>query len=178
MTITIERSGWRVVCEPRAEAYTEHQRRSEPSETALPLDDGNAAGCLRYLAALRTAVPRGVGLITLLNIFVFQFGFALLAPLMDILLAITLVVELRGWFLQPGGERSDTLVLLAAYWALFQVVDMLSAAVGLWLDPRPSWRLLPLVLLQLRLLPPAPLLIAIRTLLAAVKGRFVAGASC
>ena len=134
---------------------------------------GTLQVAFKHLAAMRTATPRGVGLITLPNIFVFQFGFALLTPLMDILLVITLVIELRGWLLQPGGEGSETLVLLAGYWALFQVVDMLSAAVGLWLDPRPSWRLLPLVLLQRFCYRQLLSWIAIRTLLAAVKGRFV-----
>jgi cellulose synthase/poly-beta-1,6-N-acetylglucosamine synthase-like glycosyltransferase/peptidoglycan/xylan/chitin deacetylase (PgdA/CDA1 family) len=174
LTITIERNGWKIICEPRAEAHTEapeslkaflHQR--------FRWTMGTLQVAFKHFAALRTATPRGVGLITLPNIFVFQFGFALLAPLMDVLLAITLIVELRGWFLQPGGEGSETLTLLAGYWALFQFVDVLTAAVGLWLDPRPSWRLLALVLLQRVCYRQLLSWIAIRTLLAAVKGRFV-----
>ena len=61
-------------------------------------------------------------------------------------------------------------MLLAGYWALFQVVDMLSAAVGLWLDPATSWRLLPLDPLQRFCHQQLLSWIAIRTL-AAVKCR-------
>jgi peptidoglycan/xylan/chitin deacetylase (PgdA/CDA1 family)/GT2 family glycosyltransferase len=174
LTVTIERNGWKVVCEPCAEAYTE-----APETFSAFLKQrfrwmlGTLQVAFKHFAALRTATPRGVGLITLPNIFVFQFGFALLAPLMDILLAITLTVELRAWLLQPGGEGSGTLGLLAGYWVLFQFIDVATAAVGLWLDPRPNWRLLPLVLLQRVCYRQLLSWIAIRTLLAAVKGHFV-----
>ena len=79
---------------------------------------------------------------------------------------------------EPGGQKPfdvpENLVMVGRYWLLFQLIDMLAAAAGLKLGgDRKSWRLLPLVLFQRFSYRQLLYYVAVRTLLAAVKGRLV-----
>ena len=133
---------------------------------------GTLQVAFKHIGAI-TARPSGVSLIILPNI-ALQFAFTLIAPLMDILtvwIILAMALSLTG---AMSPIDSQTLQLLAAYWALFQAVDLFTAGVGLALngDLR-AWRLLPLVVLQRVSYRQLLYVVAIRALLAALKGTFV-----
>ena len=172
VTIAIERSRWKILYEPRAIAFTE-----APETVRAFLKQrfrwmfGTLQVAFKHAGAL-VAKPQGVALITLPNILVFQFAFTLLAPLMDAVLLLNLLLGLREWL--ASSAFPDNLSMVARYWLLFQTVDALSAAVGMALDGRRDyWRLLPLVFLQRFSYRQLLYFVAIRTLFAAIKGRFV-----
>ena len=115
--------------------------------------------------------PRGISLITIPNVYLFQFGFTLLSPVMDAVLAASLlhvaVALACGWPLPHGGD----LRLIAAYWIAFQAVDLAAAAAGIVLDGRSGYlRLLPLVVLQRFTYRQLLYVAAITALLASAKG--------
>jgi cellulose synthase/poly-beta-1,6-N-acetylglucosamine synthase-like glycosyltransferase len=175
VTISIERRGWQVLYEPRALALTE-----APETVRAFLKQrfrwmfGTLQVAFKHAGALLSSRPTGVGLVTIPNIVVFQFAFTLLAPLMDLVLIVILLVGFREWMATGGFDVPENLEIVARYWVLFQTMDLLSAAAGIRLgaDGR-CWRLLPLILLQRFCYRQLLYFVAIRTLLAAIKGQFV-----
>ena len=118
--------------------------------------------------------PRGISLITIPNIFLFQFTFTLLAPIMDVILIWTIMTEIGGLLLASGSGHKSSLLVLVKFWIFFQTVDMLAATIAAELDDgQAEWRLLPLLLLQRFSYRQLLYWVAVRALLAAVKGRFV-----
>lgn len=173
LTVAIERAGWRVVNANAAIALTE---APETLRGFLKQRFRWLFGTLQMAFKHKGALlerPSGVSLIILPNV-ALQFVFTLIAPLMDILALWVLVsigLSLTGTF---APTDSQTLRLLVGYWALFQAVDILTAGVGLALngDLR-AWRLLPLVILQRVSYRQLLYFVAIRALLAALKGTFI-----
>ena len=146
VTIAIERSRWKILYEPRAIAFTE-----APETVRAFLKQrfrwmfGTLQVAFKHAGELLVFPPTGVGLVTLPNIIVFQFAFTLLAPVMDLLLVLSLLLGLREWLAGSGFDVPENLVMVGRYWLLFQLIDMLAAAAGLKLGgDRNSWRLLPL----------------------------------
>ncbi len=115
-----------------------------------------------------------VALIFIPNVFIFQFAFALMAPLVDGLLVYGLITSLLS--LTQGGAAvvSADFLLLALFWALFQIIDFSVAAVGMALDRNTrNYRLLPWVLLQRIGFRQILYFVTLRALLSAFKGQFV-----
>ncbi len=171
LTMAVARRGWRVICEPRAHALTE-----APETVRCFMKQrfrwmfGTLQAAFKHSGALLER-PRGISLITIPNVYLFQFGFTLLSPVMDAVLAASLlhvaVALACGWPLPHGGD----LRLIAAYWIAFQAVDLAAAAAGIVLDGRSGYlRLLPLVVLQRFTYRQLLYVAAITALLAAAKG--------
>lgn len=174
-TIAIERAGWRVIYEPGAVALTE-----APETVRAFLKQrfrwmyGTLQVSFKHRKALLLNDAKGVGCITIPNIVIFQFAFTLLAPLMDLLLAVSIMTEAREWMLSATGEVSANLKKIAGYWLLFQGIDSLLAGVGLALNAdRRCWRLFPLIFIQRFFYRQLLYFVAIKTLLAAIRGQFV-----
>ena len=171
LTMAITRCGWRVICEPRAHALTE-----APETVRCFMKQrfrwmfGTLQAAYKHSGALLEG-PRGISVITIPNVFLFQFGFTLLSPVMDVLLAATLLhiafALACGWPVPHDGN----LQVIAAYWVAFQAVDIAAATAGILLDGECGYlRLLPLVVLQRFTYRQLLYVAAITALLAAVKG--------
>jgi cellulose synthase/poly-beta-1,6-N-acetylglucosamine synthase-like glycosyltransferase len=166
LTFAIERRDWRVVGEPKALALTEAPETVRGfMKQRFRWMFGTLQVAWKHFSLRGSG--RGVVFIAIPNVFLFQFGFTLLAPIMDLLLVIAGIAALAG-------SNHETLLLLLTYWACFQVADATAAAVGIALSRESAnWRLLPLILLQRISYRQLLYVVAIRALLAAVKGRLV-----
>lgn len=174
-TVALERRGWKVLYEPAAVAMTE-----APETIRAFLKQrfrwmyGTLQVAFKHRGALKDPSAPGIRFITIPNILIFQFLFTLLAPVMDVLLAITLLVGLREWALTGGLIVSDSLIKVSVYWAVFQFIDAVLAALAIRLNgERRSWSLFPLIFIQRFCYRQLLYAVAIRTLLAAIKGQFV-----
>jgi peptidoglycan-N-acetylglucosamine deacetylase len=171
LTLSIERRGWRVVTEPAARALTE---APETLRAFMKQRFRWTFGTLQvaYKHAKLRSCRWGVTLIVLPNIFVFQFGFTLLAPIMDLLLVYAGIAALMG------SSHHETLLILVSYWIFFQTIDAAAAAIGIALNgKRRPWRLLPLIFLQRFSYRQLLYVVAVRALSTAIKGRLVGWAS-
>jgi cellulose synthase/poly-beta-1,6-N-acetylglucosamine synthase-like glycosyltransferase len=173
LTLSLQRAGWHVVTAPAACAMTE---APETLQYFLKQRFRWMFGTLQVAYKHSSAIlerPCGVSLITIPNVYVFQFGFTLLAPIMDLLLLWTLVLSLASiiGFAEPQGA---TLSLIAKYWVFFQTIDFSVAALGVALNgDKIGMRLLPLLLLQRFTYRQLLYWTAVRALFAAIKGAFV-----
>ena len=175
LTVAIERRNWRVVYEPRALAMTE-----APETVRAFLKQrfrwmfGTLQVAHKHSRALIDGGPLGIALVTIPNVYLFQFAFTLLAPVVDAMLLWNASSALASSLLASGLQDTDSLRLIAAYWLLFQTLDLAAAAVALRLDGAPkSWSLLPLILLQRFCYRQLLYVVAIQSITTAVKGRIV-----
>lgn len=173
LTFTVERRGWRVVCEPGAYALTEApETLSAFLKQRFRWMYGTLQATTKHSRALFQR-PRGFSLITIPNVYIFQFGFTLIAPLMDVLLIWALVPFILAFLLGVSMPEYNNLLLIAQYWAALQTADLIAAAIGIALNKeRGYWHLLPLVLLQRFTYRMLLYVTAFKALGAALKGTF------
>ena len=128
----------------------------------------------KHSRALLARGPLGTALITFPNVYLFQFAFTLLAPIMDAMLLWSLTTTFANRSMASNLQDSDSFRLIITYWLMFQTVDLAAAAVALRLDGATrSWPLLPLVVLQRFSYRQLLYVVAIRSIVAAIKGRIV-----
>jgi peptidoglycan/xylan/chitin deacetylase (PgdA/CDA1 family)/spore germination protein YaaH/GT2 family glycosyltransferase len=174
-TIALERRGWRVIYEPAAAALTE---APETLRAFLKQRFRWVFGTLqvahKHAGAVLRGEPLGVALITVPNVYIFQMGFALLAPLMDAALVLDLA-RLAAAGLNGSGDMADAhLGPVAQYWLLFQALDIAAAAAAIHINGVASgWRLLPLTLIQRFCYRQLLYMVVLRSFSAAIKGHFV-----
>ncbi|MEG6507768.1 glycosyltransferase [Methyloligella sp. 2.7D] len=173
LTVRLALSGWRIASSLHARALT------EAPETMLAFLKQRFRwmfGMLQVAFKHRGALvrrPTGISLICIPNILIFQFGFTLLAPLMDAILSWTLLMSVAAAF-GIASAPTESLIIIGGYWIVFQTVDMLAAAAGIHFNgERRYWLLLPLVLLQRFTYRQLLYWTAIKVLLAALRGVFV-----
>ena len=137
LTIAIQRAGWRIGYDTDAVAWT------EAPETLRSLAKQRfrwAFGTLQCLwkhrAVLWTREPAGLALVGLPQAWIFQIAFALISPIIDLALLVSIVdtivrVQQHGW----AQTQSDVL-MMGVYWLAFTAIDVLCGGVAYWLEPR------------------------------------------
>ena len=176
LTIRLERLGWRVCYEPNAVARTE-----APDTIAAFVKQrfrwmfGTLQAAFKHRGALmRYRNGTGVGLFGLPNIIIFQFLFALISPVIDVYFAWSIYSGIRAYEMRPAEGIPADLTAVAAYWALFQILDVLTAAVAVSIDKAARvWRFLPLLLIQRFCYRQLLYFVAIKTVFAVVNGQMV-----
>ena len=165
LTISIERRGWKVVSEPKAIALTEAPETLRAfMKQRFRWTFGMLQVACKHAGAL--CEPTGVAL-TISNIFFFQIGLALFAPLFDAMLVYSAIGLMMGF-------DAESLIKLLVYWLIFQTIDVAATSVGLAINgEKAPWRLLPLLMIQRFSYRQLLYVVTIRSVLAAAKGRFV-----
>jgi cellulose synthase/poly-beta-1,6-N-acetylglucosamine synthase-like glycosyltransferase len=116
----------------------------------------------------------GVKAFTLPNIFLFQFLFPLVSPVMDLVLLWTVFASIWGQTMHETSGLSPGAMEVFIFWAAFQTLELVVAAIALLLDRHGGWwRLLPLVVVQRFCYRQLLYWVAIRSTGAAVRGRLV-----
>lgn len=137
LTIGIQRKGWRIALDTDAIAWTE----APESFAALAKQRFRwAFGTLQCLwkhrSILRAGQPLGLALVGLPQAWLFQIGFAVISPVIDLALLISTIatairVHDHGW----AQTQSDVL-RMAIYWLAFAGIDMLCGWIAYRLEPR------------------------------------------
>jgi cellulose synthase/poly-beta-1,6-N-acetylglucosamine synthase-like glycosyltransferase len=165
-------AGWKVLYEPRAIARTE---APESITTFMKQRLRWMFGTLQVGSKNRAVMwrmrPVGLGLFGLPNIIIFQFLFTLVAPIIDLMLAWSIFASLNNFSMRPDEGIPPMLLAVGTYWACFQLVEIATAVFAISLDgQKKTWRLLPLLLVQRFIYRQLLYIVAIRVMLAALKG--------
>jgi cellulose synthase/poly-beta-1,6-N-acetylglucosamine synthase-like glycosyltransferase len=173
LTFTLQRQGWKVIAEPAAMALTEAPETLRSfMKQRFRWMFGTLQVAFKHFDAIRE-MPSGISLIAIPNVFFFQFGFSLVAPVMDVILFLMICLWLGSALFETSGP-DGLLWLLMIYWMIFQAFDISAALVGVILEPNKGyWKLVPLIALQRFTYRQLLYVSAFRALLAAAKGRFV-----
>jgi hypothetical protein len=82
------------------------------------------------------------------NVWIFQIVFALISPVMDLMLIYVLISSALDRWQQPTGYSSTNLQQVLFYYALFLAIDWASACFAFLLERRERWSLLWWLFLQ------------------------------
>ena len=137
LTIAIQRRGWKVCYDEEAVAWT------EAPETLGALSKQRfrwAFGTLQCLWKHRPVMwqrkPAGLAFVGMPQAWLFQILFALISPLIDLALAVS-IVGTAVRVMQHGWAQTQTDVLrMGLYWAAFTAVDLICGWVAYRLDVR------------------------------------------
>ena len=150
LTIAIQRQGWKVAYDEQAVSWTEAPETFRAlSKQRFRWSFGTLQCLWKHRAVLRKRRPSGLALVGMPQAWLFQIVFAVISPLIDLALAISIggtIVRV----LQHGWAQTQTDVLrMATYWAAFTAVDLACGLVAYRLDVRGE-KFRPLLLLAQR----------------------------
>ena len=137
LTIAIQRKGWRIGYDVDAVAWTEAPESfSALSKQRFRWAFGTLQCLWKHRTILRTRKPEGLAYIGIPQAWLFQIGFALVSPLIDLALVVSIVstwlrVQQHGW----DQTQSDVL-RMAVYWIVFTAIDVLCGWVAYRLEQR------------------------------------------
>jgi peptidoglycan-N-acetylglucosamine deacetylase len=146
LTIAIQRKGWRIGYDIDAVAWTEAPESFSALATQRFRWAYGTLQCLwKHSSILRDKRPVGLAFIGIPQAWVFQIGFAVISPLIDLALVVSIIgtwmrVEQHGW----AQTQSDVL-RMALYWLVFTLIDILCGWVAYRLERREArypWALL------------------------------------
>ena len=149
LTLQIRRLGYHIGYEETAIAWTEapHNLRSLAKQRFRW-----AYGTLQCMWKHRDALFRSrygaLGFVAMPNVWIFQILFSLISPVMDLMLIYVLVANAFDRWQQPTGYSSTNLQQVFLYYALFLVIDWVSACFAFMLERRERWSLLWWLFLQ------------------------------
>ncbi len=137
LTIAIQCKGWRIGYDVDAVAWTEAPESfSALAKQRFRWAFGTLQCLWKHRSILRTRKPESLAFIGIPQAWLFQIGFALISPLIDLALVVSIVstwlrVQQHGW----NQTQSDVL-RMGGYWIAFTMIDVLCGWVAYRLDQR------------------------------------------
>lgn len=137
LTIAIQRRGWRVAYDVDAFAWTEAPERLRALATQRFRWAFGTLQCLwKHAGVLRSGKPAGLAFVGIPQSLVFQIGFAMISPLIDLALIASIIgtamrVSQHGW-----AQTESDVLRMALYWIAFTTIDIACGWVAYRLDTR------------------------------------------
>src|SRR5689334_23094883 len=149
LTLQIRRLGYKIGYEENAIAWTEapHNLRSLAKQR-FRWSYGTLQCLWKHSDALFRPRYGTLGFIAMPNVWIFQILFPLISPVMDLMLAYTLIALAIDRWQQPAGYTSTNLQQVLFYYALFLAIDWITAGFAFLLERRERWSLLWWLFLQ------------------------------
>jgi cellulose synthase/poly-beta-1,6-N-acetylglucosamine synthase-like glycosyltransferase/peptidoglycan/xylan/chitin deacetylase (PgdA/CDA1 family)/spore germination protein YaaH len=174
LTIAIQRKGWLVEYDVDAVAWTEAPESfGALAKQRFRWAFGTLQCLWKHRRILRERHPAGLALVGIPQAWLFQIGFALISPLIDLALGISIVatvlrVQQHGW----AQTQSDVL-RMAIYWIIFTAIDAICGWIAYQLEPREKRFPLFLLLAQRFVYRQIMYSVVVRAVVAAVRGPWV-----
>ncbi|WP_374146829.1 glycosyltransferase [Sphingomonas sp. 28-63-12] len=137
LTIRIQRDGWKVIYDPSAMAWTE-----VPEGIALLARQrfrwafGTLQCLWKHRSILWTFKPVGLALFGIPQALIFQIGFALIAPLIDLFLVLNVTAAVIHWLQHGTGDVQAADLTMIFYWLGFATIDALCGYAAYAMEPR------------------------------------------
>lgn len=175
LTLKLECAGFKVLHEPRAFAMTEAPETVEQFlRQRFRWMFGTLQVAFKHLKHIHRIRAAGVKYVALPNIFLFQFLFALISPVIDLMLVLSIAADLWDYYNRFTLSVSGRTWSIVTYWIAFQTLELAVGALGLWLDRQGGrWSLLPLAVLQRFCYRQLIYWVAMKATAAAIRGRIM-----
>lgn len=174
LTLSILEMGYKVAYEDRAVAYTE-----APDTVRDFLKQrfrwmfGTLQAAWKHRRDAFDPRYRALGLFALPNVFLFQVFFPLISPVLDLYVVASLISALVEERFHPASDASHDFLHVLYYYAIFLAVDAAASVLAFLLERDEEWRLLLWLPLQRFIYRQLIYFVAVKSVLAAVKGRSV-----
>lgn len=174
LTLRMRRLGYRIGYEETAIAWTE---APDDLKSLAKQRFRWAYGTLQCMWKHRDALfrprYRALAFIAMPNVWLFQILFALISPVMDLMLIYVLVASAIDRWEQPTGYSSTNLEQVVLYYALFLAIDWISACFAFLLERGERWRLLWWLFLQRFCYRQVMYYVMIKSVAMAIRGQVV-----
>lgn len=135
LTIAIQRVGWRVAYDMEAVAWTEApQSFRSLAKQRFRWAYGTLQCLWKHRAILRSGRPRGLALCGLPQAWLFQIGFALISPIIDLALVLSFFLAALQIYEHGWAQTETNVFSMATYWLVFMTVDALCGWIAFKLD--------------------------------------------
>jgi cellulose synthase/poly-beta-1,6-N-acetylglucosamine synthase-like glycosyltransferase len=137
LTIAIQREGWRIAYDTEAVAWTEAPESFRAlSKQRFRWAYGTLQCLWKHRGIWRQRQPAGLSWVGLPQAWLFQIGFAMVSPIIDLALVLSMIdtavrVQQHGW-----AQTQSDLLRMAIYWLAFTAVDVACGWVAYRLEPR------------------------------------------
>ena len=137
LTIAIQRWGWKVCYDEQAMAWTEApETLGALSKQRFRWAFGTLQCLWKHRSVLWQRKPAGLAFVGMPQAWLFQILFALISPLIDLALAVSIVGTVLR-VMQHGWAQTQTDVLrMGLYWAAFTFIDLICGWVAYRVDVR------------------------------------------
>ncbi len=174
LTLSIARRNYRVAYADRAVAWTEApDTLSGLAKQRFRWSFGTLQCAWKHRDLLFRRRAGTLGFVALPNVWVFQIGFSIIAPVAD----LVFLFSLAGVFLTYREHNTtyalDSLNHIVAWYAVFIAVDWLAATLAFLMEPGEDRRLTWLVFLQRFAYRQVMYFVVLRSLIAALRGGLV-----
>ena len=146
LTIAVQRAGWRIAYDTEAVAWTEAPESFRAlAKQRFRWAYGTLQCLWKHRRILREGRPAGLAWVGLPQAWLFQIGFAVVSPIIDLALVLSIIdtmvrVHQHGW-----AQTESDVLRMGLYWLAFTAVDVACGAVAYRLEPRerryPAWLL-------------------------------------
>ncbi|MCA1653274.1 MAG: glycosyltransferase, partial [Sphingomicrobium sp.] len=143
LTIAVQRAGWDVTYDQRALAWTEApQSLRQLARQRFRWAFGTIQCVWKHKRVMASGRPRGLALVGLPQVMLFQLLFAVVSPLIDLALIVNVVTTVTSirehglTYIQGDPAR------MAAFWLLFAAIDLTAGLIAFALERREKWGLL------------------------------------
>jgi cellulose synthase/poly-beta-1,6-N-acetylglucosamine synthase-like glycosyltransferase/spore germination protein YaaH/peptidoglycan/xylan/chitin deacetylase (PgdA/CDA1 family) len=174
LTLRLLRANYRVEYDEEAIAFT------EAPDTVRSLTKQRFRwmyGTLQAAWKQRDAILRphsgGIGLLALPNIFIFQVLLPVVSPLLDLVALLSIGMMVWRSAQHPLDPTPTGLATLVFFYALFLLLDSLTAVFAFLLERREDWRLISWLLLQRFSYRQLMYYVAVKSMTTAIRGRLV-----
>jgi len=137
LTIAIQRRGWTVGYDPDAIAWTEAPEGFRSLARQRYRWAFGTLQCLwKHRGIVRARQPAGLAFVGIPQAWIFQIGFALVSPLIDLALVVSFIATLVRIH-QHGWDQTQSDVLrMGVYWLAFTAIDALCGWIAYGLERR------------------------------------------
>lgn len=137
LTIAIQRRGWRVAIDADAVAWTEAPETFRALATQRFRWAFGTLQCLwKHRGVLRERRPAGLAYIGIPQAWVFQIGFALVSPLIDLALVISMATTALHVYQHGWAQTQSDVLRMSLYWLGFTSIDIVCGWVAYRLETR------------------------------------------
>lgn len=143
LTIAVQRAGWQVTYDQSAVAWTEapHTIR-QLARQRFRWAFGTIQCLWKHKGVMATGEPRGLAFIGLPQAILFQLLFALVSPLIDLALIVSVTTTALSIHDHGLTYVQGDLSRMATFWLLFAAIDLVAGLIAFALERREKWRLI------------------------------------
>ncbi|MEP9359701.1 glycosyltransferase [Sphingomonas sp. KR3-1] len=137
LTIAIQRMGWRVGYDIDAVAWTEAPESfGALAKQRFRWAFGTLQCLWKHREIMRTRKPGGLALVGVPQAWVFQIGFAMISPLIDLALVLSILGTALRVYQHGWAQTESDVIRMGIYWIAFTSIDFLCGWVAYALEKR------------------------------------------
>ncbi|MCL5773238.1 MAG: glycosyltransferase [Firmicutes bacterium] len=174
LTLTILKTGKKINYEDEAIAMTEAPDTIKGFlRQRFRWMFGSLQAVWKHLDTLLRPRYGALGMFAIPNVFIFQIFFPLISPVIDLVMAGSLLEMLWQKSQHPLGYNADSLKIILFYYALFLALDFFGSVIAFILERKEDWKLLVWLFFQRFFYRQLMYYIAVKSVLAAIRGKIV-----